>query len=679
MDRTRARAEIARLSAEIERHDRLYYVEAAPVISDREYDQLYRHLQDLEAQFPELASPNSPTQRVGGAPIEGFQSVEHPVPMMSLDNTYSEAELVDFYRRVAKTLGAGEVPLVVEAKIDGVAVSVVYEDRALVYGATRGDGQTGDDITHNLRTIRSLPLHLPESAPASRFEVRGEVFMPLASFAQLNEARAQSGETPFANPRNAAAGSLKQLDPRICAQRSLDMIFHGFGLLEGMDLNTQGEFYDLISRCGLPSARVRSVPDLEAALEAIAEIDEERLHLPYETDGAVLKVDSIADQRRLGFTSKAPRWAIAYKFEPEQAETRVLSIEVQVGRTGALTPVANLEPVLVSGSTVSRATLHNQEEIERKDIRIGDSVLIEKAGEIIPAIVRVAGEKRTGEEVPFTMPDACPVCHTPVQHDPSQVKVFCPNPVCPDKVKRRLRHFASRAAMDIDGLGEILVDQLVDAELVSDLPDLYRLRAEDVMELERMGQRSTDKLLQGIEQSKSRPAWRFLFGLGIRHVGAASARSLIVHFGSIDALAEASITDLEEVEDVGTIMARSIHDYFRTEENQNRLAGLRELGLPFAAEASRSGDPATDGSSTLQGTTWVLTGALSQPRESFAERIRAAGGKVTGSVSAKTTYLLAGENAGGKLDKARKLEIPVLTEEEFEEMLTGSAPSALPG
>lgn len=678
MDPNQARIEIARLVEEIERHNRLYYVDASPEISDREYDELYRRLADLEAQFPELASPNSPTRRVGGAPIQGFLQVEHPVPMMSLDNTYSEEEVIEFYQRLRKGLGSDAIPVLLEPKIDGVAVSIVYENRHLVYGATRGDGRTGDDITHNLRTIRALPLSLPAAAPASRFEVRGEVFMPTAAFERLNRDREAVGDPLFANPRNAAAGSLKQLDPRITAKRSLDIIFHGFGKLEGFHLERQSQLTGLLHSCGLPGApRTWLAQNLEEVLAGIRAIDEFRHGLPFETDGAVLKVDSIAAQLQLGKTSKAPRWAIAYKFQPEQAETKILSIEIQVGRTGALTPVANLEPVFISGSTVARATLHNQEEIERKDIRAGDTVIIEKAGEIIPAVVRVLFERRAGSEIPFTMPEACPACHTPVRRDPLQVKVFCPNPTCPEKVRRRLRHFASRDAMDIEGLGEALVDQLVDAGLVRDIPDLYRLRFDAVAELERMGPRSTQNLLEGIEKSKQRPAWRLLFGIGILHVGAASARSLMAHFQSLDAIMQASQEELEEVEDVGAVVAQSIHDFFRAPENLQRLDELRALGLPFAATPSTSG-PAGPASTILQGSTWVLTGTLSQPREVFAERIRAAGGKVSSSVSAQTTYLLAGEKAGSKLDKARKLAVQVLDEAGFESLLAGETIAAAP-
>lgn len=670
VDRQQAKQEIERLSEDLERHNRLYYEEAKPEISDREFDAQLRQLRDLETEFPEFASPNSPTQRVGGAPLEGFSQIEHPVRMMSLDNTYSEEELIDFYKRLQKQLDTEEIPVVIEPKIDGVAVSIVYENRALKYAATRGDGQTGDDITHNIRTIRRLPLTLPETAPASLFEVRGEVFMPNEGFAKLNAEREDIGDAPFANPRNATAGSLKQLDPKIAAKRPLDVIVHGFGKLEGFTFESQNELYDLLRNCGLPAApKVWSGANLEETLNAVREIDQHRHDLPYETDGAVIKVDAIASQRQLGVTSKAPRWAIAFKFEAEQAETQVHSIHIQVGRTGALTPVANLEPVFVSGSTVSRATLHNQEEIERKDIRVGDFVMIEKAGEIIPAVVRVLTEKRSGSEEPFAMPSTCPACDTPVTRVEGEVKLFCRNPVCPEKVRRQLRHYASRGAMDIEGLGSVMVDQLVDSGLARDIPDLYRLQFDDVIKLERMGQKSVEKLLSGIEASKARSAWRFLFGIGILHVGSTSAQSLMAHFRSIEALANATVEELEEVDDVGTIVAQAISNFFDDPVHQNRMAQLRDLGLPFSATEPDPSEIGGETSTTLTDTTWVITGTLSEPRDVFAERIRSAGGKVTGSVSTKTSYLLAGEKAGSKLTKAEKLGVKVLNEAEFNEML----------
>jgi len=675
MTQEEARKEIARLSEELEEHNRLYYEEAAPRISDRDYDELYRKLQDLETEFPDLLSPNSPTQRVGGAPIDGFQQIQHITPMMSLDNTYSEEELVDFYKRLRKRMDTEDIPVIVEPKIDGVAVSVVYENRQLKYAVTRGDGQTGDDITHNMRTLKRMPLTLSEAAPEMQFEVRGEVFMPKKAFAKLNEEREAAGEATFMNPRNSTAGSLKQLDPRITATRPLDVIFYGFGQTQEFDLESQEELFELLKKSRLPShSWYRQANTLDETLAAVRELDQLRHDLPYETDGAVIKVNAVTDQRALGSTSKAPRWAIAFKFEPEQAETKLHTITIQVGRTGALTPVANLEPVLVAGTTVARATLHNEEEIQRKDIRVGDWVVIEKAGEIIPAVVKVLKEKRTGEEQPFVMPDECPVCETPVQRIEGQVAVRCPNPICPEKVKRRLSHFAARQAMDIDGMGESLVTQLVDAELVKDLQDVYRLKTDDLMELERMGKRSVEKLLQGIEASKQRPAWRFLFGLGILHVGRTSARSLLTHFHSIDALSQASQEELEAVDDVGVIVAESIFSYFQDEDNKRRLSELKELGLPFEDAAPAEGEAeAAETSDALKGTTWVITGTLSQPRDEFAERIRQAGGKVTGSVSSKTSYLLVGDDAGSKLAKAEKLGVQVLKEDEFNDLLAADS------
>jgi DNA ligase (NAD+) len=672
MTEAEARAEMTRLTAELERHNRLYYVEAAPEISDREFDAMLRALEELESRFPHLRSPNSPTQRVGGAPIPGFVQVDHPVPMMSLDNTYSEADLVDFYERLRKHLGVRDIPLVIEPKVDGVAVSVLYENRELFRAATRGDGRTGDDITANARTIRRLPLRLPDTAPTERFEVRGEIFMPAAAFAAVNEEREEEGEAPFMNPRNATAGSLKQLDPKITAKRRLDIVFYGLGLADGIRLERQSELHGFLARCQLPAAdRVWNAPDLDAAREAIRELDTFRHTLPYVTDGAVLKVDSLAAQRSLGATSKAPRWAIAYKFEPEQAETTLLGIEVQVGRTGALTPVANLAPVLISGSTVSRATLHNQEEIERKDIRIGDTVVIEKAGEIIPAVVRVLPERRRGGEAPFRMPESCPVCGAPVRQDEALVKLFCPNAECPAQVKRRLQHFASRGAMDIEGLGEQLVDQLVEAGLARAIPDLYRLPEDRLLALDRMGRKKAENLLAGIEASKQRPPWRLVFALGIPHVGAASARALIRHFGGIVPLGEASAEELEAVEDVGAVVAASIRAFFSDPHNQAMLADLDALGLPVRAleTAGSEGSGSEEaGDGPLAGTTWVITGTLSEPRDVFQERILAAGGKVTGSVSKATTHLLAGDKAGSKLAKAKALGIPVIDELSFAAM-----------
>ncbi|WP_395719128.1 NAD-dependent DNA ligase LigA [Prosthecobacter sp.] len=651
------------LSTELHRHNRLYYVEAKPVISDKEFDMLLRELQDIEAKFPDLLTPDSPTQRVGGAPLEGFTQIRHTVPMMSLDNTYSEEELTAFFARVQKGLGRETIDCVIEPKVDGVAITIRYENGVLKHGATRGDGQTGDDVTNNLKTIQRLPLRLPKEGPQT-FEVRGEVFMTKAGFAKLNQEREEAGEATFANPRNSTAGTLKLLDPKIVAKRPLDIVFYGLSDAGGMDLQSQTDVYALLDAAGLRKADlIWRADSAEGLLQAIRELDEKRRSLPYETDGAVIKVNSFGDQRELGVTSKAPRWAIAYKYQPEQAETKILAIDIQVGRTGALTPVARLEPVLVSGSTVSNATLHNYEEIERKDIRVGDVVVIEKAGEIIPAVVSVKKEHRKGDEAVVVAPTHCPVCGTAVHRDEEQVVIRCPNPHCPEVVKRRIEHFVSRAAMDISGLGESVVAQLVDLKLVRDVGDLYALNELLLARLERVGTKSIDNYLKAIEASKQQDPWRLVFGLGILHVGAGGARKLLEHFGGIDAIGAAGVEELMQCPDIGEIVAVSIHTWFRDAHNIALLDRLRSAGLNFTQKA------VTAASDKLNGTTWVITGTLSQDRETIADTIRANGGKVSGSVSGKTTYLLAGEDAGSKLDKATKLGVKTLTEAEFRAML----------
>ena len=661
MTHAEAASRAASLSAELHRHNRLYYVEARPEISDQQFDALLNELQGIEAQFPDLLTPDSPTQRVGGAPLEGFTQIRHTVRMMSLDNTYSEEELSAFFARVQKGLGRETIDCVIEPKVDGVAIAIRYENGLLKHGATRGDGQTGDDVTNNLKTIRRLPLRLPKDGPQT-FEVRGEVFMSKAGFAKLNQEREEAGEATFANPRNSTAGTLKLLDPKIVAKRPLDIVF--YGLAEASSVESQTDVYALLDAAGLRKADlIWHADSAEGLLRAIRELDEKRKSLPYETDGAVIKVNSFADQRELGVTSKAPRWAIAYKYQPEQAETKITAIDIQVGRTGALTPVARLEPVLVSGSTVSNATLHNYEEIERKDIRVGDTVIIEKAGEIIPAVVSVKKELRSGMETAVPVPAHCPVCGTEVHRDEEQVVIRCPNPHCPEVVKRRIEHFVSRGAMDISGLGESVIAQLVELKLVKDVADLYDLNELLLARLERVGTKSIDNYLKAITSSKKQDPWRLVFGLGILHVGAGGARKLIEHFSSIDAVACASIEDLTQCPDIGAIVAPSIHAWFREEHNVALLNRLRGAGLNFTQKA------VTAASEKLNGTTWVITGTLSQDREAIADTIRANGGKVSGSVSGKTTYLLSGEDAGSKLDKATKLGVKIVTEAEFRGML----------
>lgn len=655
----------AQLREEIQHHNRLYYQNAAPAISDQEFDALLRELQELEKAHPDLVTPDSPTQRVGGAPLDGFTQIAHPVPMMSLDNTYSEGEMRDFFQRLVKGLGREKVRCTIEPKVDGVAVAVRYEAGLLKYAATRGDGRMGDDITQNLRTIRALPLRLPAKVPQT-FEVRGEVYMTRAGFDKMNQEREEAGEPRFANPRNATAGSLKQLDPRLVAKRPLQVIFYGVGDVGEARLTSQDDIQKLLHDAGLPmAAHLWHAESADEVLAAIHELDEKRKSLPYDTDGAVVKVDAFADQRDLGATSKAPRWAIAYKYQPEQAETRLLSVDIQVGRTGALTPVARLEPVFLSGSTVSNATLHNFEEIVRKDIRIGDYVIIEKAGEIIPAVVSVTKEKRTGDEKEVPIPAQCPVCQSPVVKDETQVAIRCTNPSCPEQVKRRLEHFTHRGAMDIRGLGEQMVAQLVDAQLAANPADLYDLNTQALSKLERQGAKSIENLLKGLEESKKQAPWRLIFGLGILHVGASSARSLMDHFGAVDALARATVEDLLKVQDIGGIVAQSIHGWFQVPANLALLDRLRNAGLQFD-------NPKTEqASDTFTGTSWVITGTLSESREVIAELIRTHGGKMVSSVSSKTTYLLAGEEAGSKLDKAAKLGVKVLSEADFRAMLPG--------
>ncbi len=654
---------IQALRREINHHNHLYYLDARPEITDQQFDALLRELQEIEAAHPGLITPDYPTQRVGGAPIEGFTQIQHSAPMMSLDNTYSEEELRSFYQRVIKGLAREEVPCVIEPKVDGVAVTVRYENGHLKYGATRGDGRTGDDITANLKTIRRLPVTLPADAPQT-FEVRGEVFMTRAGFKKLNDEREEAGEQRFANPRNATAGTLKQLDPRIAAKRPLDIVLYGLADPAEAGVNSQTEVYELLKKAGLPGpSRIWEASNADGVIAAIHELDAFRHSLPYETDGAVVKIVSFDDQRELGSTSKAPRWAIAYKYQPEQAETKLLAVDIQVGRTGALTPVARLTPVFLSGSTVSNATLHNFEEIERKDIRVGDTVVIEKAGEIIPAVVEVKKERRDGTEQPIPVPVQCPACASAVTKDPEAVVIRCTNPACPEQVKRRLEHFVSRGAMDIAGLGSEKVGQFVDAGLIKTAADIYDLSAEKLAGVERLASKSIENLLKGIAESKKQPPYRLIFGLGILHVGVSSARALMDHFGSVGKAAEASVEDLVKVPDIGAVVAPSIHAWFHDEPNLVLLQRLQEAGLTFANPQS------AQVSDKLADTTWVITGTLSQGREEIAEIIRSHGGRVSGSVSAKTTYLLAGAEAGSKMDKATRLGVKVIDEPGFRAMI----------
>jgi DNA ligase (NAD+) len=695
-----AQARHAELVGQIRTHDYAYYVLARPTISDQAYDRLYRELRELEAQFPELVTPDSPTQRVGGAPLTEFKPVHHAVPMMSLDNTYSEAEVREFVGRVQRLLPGEPLEWAVEPKVDGVAVSLRYEHGVLAVGATRGDGTTGDDITANLKTIRSVPLRLQPAAtsPAasskkarrgageepsllserelrdkvevipSVLEVRGEVYMSRAGFARLNAEREAAGEETFANPRNAAAGSLKQLDPRLVATRPLDIVLYGAGVIQGAPPPaTQLELLAWLKALGFKTPertwRGRSVEDL---FDAIAELDKVRHNFGYETDGAVIKLNPVQLRERCGATAKAPRWAIAYKYAPEQAETKLKAIIIQVGRTGALTPVADLEPVFLAGSTISRATLHNQEELRRKDIRVGDTVVIEKAGEVIPAVVGVVAAKRTGQETVFEFPKACPECGSAVSREAivggAGVVWRCVNYDCPAQIRGRLEHWCSRGAMDIEGGGEVLVAQLVKTGLVRDVADLYALRLDQVAGLERMAEKSARNFLAGVQASKRRDLWRLLFGLGILHAGAGVAKSLARAFATLEELRAATLERLTGVEDIGAVIAESLVQWFSKPTNQELVERLRAAGLNF-----RSGlhQPAA-AAGRFAGKVFVLTGTLpTLTRQEAAAKIEALGGKVSGSVSKQTDFVLAGEAAGSKLDKARKLGVKIIGEPEF--------------
>ena len=647
------------LRRQIAHHDRLYYGKAAPEITDREYDALLRELGDLEDAHPDLRTPDSPTQRVAGQPLEGFTQVRHRVPMQSLDNTYSLEESDEFMARVERLLPGIKLRWTIEPKVDGVALSLTYRKGLLELAATRGDGATGDDVTQNIRTIRAIPLKLDGEAP-DLLEIRGEVYLPKQKFAALNTEREKDGEPPFANPRNAAAGSLKLLDSSIVARRGLSAVFYGLGAVEGGQApQTQTELLRWLKKAGLPVVpKFWEADDESGVRQAVAALGKIRHDFAFETDGAVIKLDEFKRREQAGSTAKAPRWAMAFKYEAERARTRLNDITVQVGRTGTLTPVAELEPVPIAGSRVARATLHNEEEIARKDIRVGDWVFVEKAGEVIPAVVGVDTKARTGREKKFAMPGKCPSCGSKVFRDPELTAVRCINPDCPAQIRRRLEHFAARGAMDIEGLGEAMVDQLVTAGLVQALPGIYALKAGEVSALERMGEKSTANLLSAIEGSKKQPLWRLLFGLGIMHVGAALARKLAGKYHTLDRIAAAPVDDLENTEDVGAIVAQAIHDFFRLPHNKKLVGLLRGHGLNFGERDER----AAPASQELAGETWVITGTLSRPRDEIAELIRRHGGAVSGSVSKKTSYVLAGEEAGSKLDKAKSLGVPVIDE-----------------
>jgi DNA ligase (NAD+) len=685
MDSAQAKTRIAELRAEVARHDELYYRQARPEISDRDYDRLKRSLADLEARFPAAArsvGPDSPTERVGDDRAEGFPTYRHRVAMQSLDNTYSEAELREFHARLVRLIGREDLGYVVEPKIDGLAVSLTYEGGRLVRAVTRGNGVEGDVVTANALTIATLPRELKKSKAApfpDLIEIRGEIFMTLAEFQRINQGREEAGLEAYANPRNLAAGTLKLLDRAEVAARRLEIVLYGAGACEPADAigSTQHGLHALVRAWGLPTVeRFWTARGIDEAWAAVRELDQLRDKFAYATDGAVIKLDSLAQQREAGSTSKAPRWAMAYKFAAERAETRLRAITVQVGRTGVLTPVAELEPVLLAGTTVARATLHNRDEIARKDVRVGDTVYVEKAGEVIPAVIGVNLERRPPDCAPYVFPDRCPACGTPVIQAEGEVALRCPNYECPVQVRRRVRHFASKACVDIDGLGEAMVDEVVAKGWVRSPADIYRLRREDLLTLGKDVEKSTDNLLAAIAASKRAELWRFVHGLGIAHVGAAAAKDLAVRFGSLEALSEARMEDFlgekkaSRIEGIGETMALAIIAHFNQPRNRALVGELLALGVNPAAPVARAANAA----GPFAGQTFVLTGTLpSLTREAAAERIEAAGGKVTGSVSKKTSYVLAGSDPGSKLAKAQSFKVPVIDEAEFLRLLAAGS------
>ena len=657
-----ARERARDLAAEILRHERLYYVEGRPEIADADFDALMRELVALEEKYPELASPDSPARRVGGAPSEGFATVSHAVPMLSLENAYSWEEAEAWLARASRILGREPPAYVAELKIDGLSISLRYEGGRLARGATRGDGLRGDDVTVNVRTIRSIPLSIPET---SSLEVRGEVYYPKKAFAALNARREEEGLPLFANPRNAAAGTLKLLDSRITARRGLEAWLYAVAQAETLPA-TQAATLEWLRGLGFRvQPQSRRCEGFGAVREFIEEWREKRRDLDFETDGVVIKVDDRALQERLGFTAKSPRWALAFKYPPEEKVTVVEAISVQVGRTGVLTPVAHLSPVQLAGTTVKRATLHNYEDLTRKDVRVGDAVVVEKGGEIIPKVVRVILEKRPAEAVAFTMPRECPVCRDPVVRVEGEVATRCVNPSCPAVVREALRHFCARRAMNIEGLGDKLVDQLVREGLLTDVASIYDLKAADLVRLERWGEKSAGNLVAEIEQSKSNDLSRLLFALGIPHIGEKAARILAERFGTLDALAGASEEELQTAEEVGPNTAAAVSAWFRHPRHQELVEKLRRHGLEFASVAPRrpAGGP-------LTGKRVVLTGTLSEvSREEATALLEAAGARVSGSLSGKTDFLVAGEEAGSKLEKARGLKVRVVTWTEMLEIM----------
>ncbi len=667
------RRRAAQLRREIEYHNHRYYVLDDPEIQDAEWDSLLRELRALESERPELVTANSPTQRVGATPTDEFAEVRHRVPMLSLENAFTEEDLRAFDRRVRERLRTSdEIEYSAEAKLDGLAISVTYENGVLVRAATRGDGTTGEDVTANVRTIRSLPLHLQGKAP-SLFEARGEVFMPVSDFERLNTAAAKREEKIFANPRNAAAGSLRQLDPRITAQRPLDIFFYAVGALEGLELPAlHSQTLEMLRGYGLRvSPEIRRVRGAAGCLEYYAEIGRRRASLAYQIDGVVYKVDSIVAQRTLGFVSRAPRWAVAHKFPAEEALTQLREVEFQVGRTGALTPVARLEPVSVGGVTVSNATLHNMDEVVRKGVRIGDTVIVRRAGDVLPEVARVLIERRPSTTREVKLPTHCPVCAAPVERDADAAVARCTGGYrCSAQRKERIRHFASRRALNIEGVGEKLVDQLVDAGLVETPADLYRLDAALLANLERMGPKSAENIVAALQKSTATTLARFLFALGVRDVGEATAAALAAHFGTLEQLMAADLERVQQVPDVGPVITRHVVEFFADPVNREVIERLQAAGLHWPlVEVPAAGEQ------PLAGLTFVLTGTLDTlQREEAEDALRVLGAKAAGSVSKKTSYVVAGRDAGSRLRKAEELGITVLDEAALQRILKEKRP-----
>jgi DNA ligase (NAD+) len=664
--------EVQQLRDQIRYHDRKYYVEATPEITDLDYDRLISRLKKLEADHPTLVTPDSPTQRIGDEIVGSLLQVRHKVPMLSIDNTYNVDELTSFFARAEKNLGNAKVQWVMELKVDGVAAAVIYENGLLVRAVTRGNGEVGDDITHNIRTIHGVPLRLIGDAPPI-LEVRGEIYMNNSELAQINLRRTAEGQPTYANTRNLTAGTIKLQDPKLCAERKLRFFCHGVGHCEGIKSTNHMDFLDELRGLGLPATpNVRLFQSANEVINAIEELTETLHELDFEVDGLVFKINDFMQRDELGSTSKSPRWVAAYKFEKYEAVTKLNEIRVQVGKTGTITPVAELQPVQLAGTTVSRASLHNAEEIQRKDVRVGDWVVVEKAGKIIPHIVRVELHRRDEKSKPFSFPTNCPECNDPLVKDEGGVYIRCANASCPAKLRQRLRFFASRDAMDIDGLGEKIVDQLVDSNLVQSFGDLYRLREEQLLKLESFGKRKAEKLLEGIETSKTRGLARLLSAISIRHVGTRVAMQLAKKFPSFQQLNAATVEELSTIDEIGLIIAESVHGYIHSDYGQQTFADLASVGVSLTE--TQDAPPVGTVAGIFESKTLVVTGTLLKyKRDEIEDIITKLGGRAASSVSKNTDYLVAGEKAGSKLEKAKKLGVTVITEDEFEKLVQGIA------